>query len=208
MEQITKLCADSLRTFTDDTYGIKLKASHAHEIVAALFGYKSRAALLADTTLPLSQLPRAEFIIHDPTPCNTGFVDQRLKDFGYSMNAFHLADHFRTTLGAETWIKDKLYLSFREVAIHVAEQRLNRQLKMLGVSRDAFGLDVDGNMLCWAENGDAILTADATYFTDNNEKLRYSSYSITIPRSSANLGYGEPSKVEEVLYAGQARRLP
>ena len=41
---IPKLCADSLRAFTKEKYGIKLKAAHAHEIVAAYLGYRSRNA--------------------------------------------------------------------------------------------------------------------------------------------------------------------
>ena len=45
---IPKLCADSLRSFLSDNHGIKLKSGHAHEIVAAFFGYKSKISLLAD----------------------------------------------------------------------------------------------------------------------------------------------------------------
>lgn len=42
--EITKACADSLRTFTENNYGIQLKSSHAHELVAAFFGNSLRAA--------------------------------------------------------------------------------------------------------------------------------------------------------------------
>lgn len=62
MQHITKLCADHLRAFVNDNHGVKLKASHAHELVAAFFGYKSRAALLADTRHPLSNLTSAALI--------------------------------------------------------------------------------------------------------------------------------------------------
>ena len=44
--EITKACADSLRGFTQNNYGIQLKSSHAHELVAAYFGYSSRATIL------------------------------------------------------------------------------------------------------------------------------------------------------------------
>jgi len=67
MQHITKLCADSLRSFSNEKFGIDLKSSHAHELVAAYFGYSSRAALLADTTCPISNLRQAEFIILTPT---------------------------------------------------------------------------------------------------------------------------------------------
>jgi len=45
---LSKLCADFLRaSYKSQTLG-KLKASHARELVAAFFGYKSHAALLAE----------------------------------------------------------------------------------------------------------------------------------------------------------------
>ncbi len=65
--EITKSCADSLRSFSQNNFGIQLKSSHAHELVAAYFGYSSRAALLADTACPISNLRQAEFIILTPT---------------------------------------------------------------------------------------------------------------------------------------------
>lgn len=67
MKHIVKLCADDLRTIINNNCSIKLKASHAHELVAAFFGYKSNAALLADTIAPISNLPQANFIVLAPT---------------------------------------------------------------------------------------------------------------------------------------------
>lgn len=63
MQHLTKLCADSLRTFIKERHGIKLKASHAHELIASYFGYNSRAALLADTQHPINNLKQAEIIV-------------------------------------------------------------------------------------------------------------------------------------------------
>jgi len=67
MKQITKLCADSLRLFTQNKFGIELISSHSHELVAAYFGYSSRAALLAETKAPINNLRQAEFIVLTPT---------------------------------------------------------------------------------------------------------------------------------------------
>lgn len=64
MSVISKLCADFLRAHYAH-HTPKLKASHAHEIVAAFFGYKSHAALLRDTNYPLSQLEEANILIPD-----------------------------------------------------------------------------------------------------------------------------------------------
>lgn len=51
MTSTQKRLADSLRRVCEDR-GIRLKASHAHELVAAFFGYRSKAALDADTAFP------------------------------------------------------------------------------------------------------------------------------------------------------------
>lgn len=53
---IVKVCADSLRNVLKDGYGYELKSGHAHEIIAAFLGYKSKSALLADKFYPLSNL--------------------------------------------------------------------------------------------------------------------------------------------------------
>ena len=59
-QSISKLCADSLRALVRDKYGIKLKAAHAHELVAAYLGYRSKNALLAEKKYPISDLANAE----------------------------------------------------------------------------------------------------------------------------------------------------
>lgn len=205
MQHITKICADSMRSFTLNSYGIKLKAAHAHELVAVFFGYQSKNAMLADPLRPLTNLRQAEFIIFDPTPANTGFADQRLKDFQYKyLNAFHLADCFRATLRAEKEFSAKIYLSFREVAIHIAEQRLHQRLRMFGINPASIERDINADMY-WSNNGDALLTADVGYFTDAGERLKDSKYTIHLPRIAANLGYGTP-RVEETRYSGHARK--
>eukprot|EP00747_Dinoflagellata_sp_TGD_P092784 gnl/TRDRNA2_/TRDRNA2_165523_c0_seq2.p1 gnl/TRDRNA2_/TRDRNA2_165523_c0~~gnl/TRDRNA2_/TRDRNA2_165523_c0_seq2.p1 ORF type:complete len:219 (+),score=9.83 gnl/TRDRNA2_/TRDRNA2_165523_c0_seq2:168-824(+) len=60
---LSKLCSDFLRETYSSISGDKLKASHAHEIVAACMGYKSRAALLAESQWPLSDMNEAEVLI-------------------------------------------------------------------------------------------------------------------------------------------------
>jgi hypothetical protein len=72
MQDITKHCADHLRFFFKN-HDIKLKAGHAHELVAAFFGYQSRAALLADTQCPIQNLIHANVIIEPPM----AFSEQR-----------------------------------------------------------------------------------------------------------------------------------
>jgi hypothetical protein len=59
----SKLCADHLRATLDSSS--TLKASHARELAAAYFGYKSHAALLADTRYPIVNLTDASILIPD-----------------------------------------------------------------------------------------------------------------------------------------------
>jgi len=62
---LSKLCADFLRQNHASLSTEKLKASHARELVAAFFGYKSHAALMAEKTYPLGQLEEAYIFIPD-----------------------------------------------------------------------------------------------------------------------------------------------
>lgn len=203
-QDITKLCADSLRAFTNDNFGEKLKASHAHELVAAFLGYKSRAALLADTELPLANLHKSEFFIFDPTPSNTGFVRQRIIDFGYgSFTEFQLADCFYATLRAEKWFADKLHLNFRELTNHIAEQRQDQKMAMWRMD-PPMKWDIREDMR-WGDDGEPVMTADVGYFTHAGDRLRDSKFIIRLKRVSANLGY-KIDDIHETRYTGNFRK--
>ncbi len=62
---LSKYCADFIRASYNHVYGGKLKASHARELVAAFFGYKSHAALIAEKTYPLTRLAEARILVPD-----------------------------------------------------------------------------------------------------------------------------------------------
>lgn len=66
MNTFNKRCADTLRVFSENQ-GIKLKASHAHEIVAAFFGYKSKAAMDTDNTCSVDNLSQANIYVLTPS---------------------------------------------------------------------------------------------------------------------------------------------
>ena len=71
---ISKLCADQLCVISNN-YGVKLKSSHAHELVAAFFGYKSKAALLSDTFAPIENIGQAKIFVLIPS----AFIEERRK---------------------------------------------------------------------------------------------------------------------------------
>jgi hypothetical protein len=72
MHSVTKNCADYLRAFINN-HNVKLKSGHAHEFVAAFCGYKSRAAMLADTLCPIENFGRAQIFVWMPIL----FIEQR-----------------------------------------------------------------------------------------------------------------------------------
>lgn len=121
--EITKECADSLRSFTQNKFGIQLKSSHAHELVAAYFGYSSRAALLADTKCPISNLREAEFIVLTPTT----LIKERCKDFhGLPENLPHeLVEGVYSPLYQGKLIRHKVWPTFDYLALTLADENLN-----------------------------------------------------------------------------------
>jgi hypothetical protein len=72
-DNISKICSDYLRECYPG-----LKASHAHELVAAFFGYKSHAALLADKSNFVDFLDQAEVLV--PDACTIDERRYRLKE--------------------------------------------------------------------------------------------------------------------------------
>lgn len=74
MSSFSKICADHLRAFSN-SHSIKLKSGHAHELNAAFWGYKSRAAMLADTLSSIENLAQTQFLVLMPS----SFIDDRRK---------------------------------------------------------------------------------------------------------------------------------
>ena len=66
IKQITKLCVEHLRNTSKDK-GINIKSTDAHELVAAFFGYNTRASMLADKKYPLCNLPIAKLVVLIPS---------------------------------------------------------------------------------------------------------------------------------------------
>lgn len=198
---ITKLCADSLRSYLNNNHGIKLKSGHAHEIVAAFFGYKSAISLRQDSQYPLSNLRQAEYIHFDPS---VALVNQRIKELQIDLpDAVILAGGFYPPLIAEKWLMAKMWPTFHDLAIHLAEKRLQQRLKMLSIPLDAIKYDIAVDIE-HKENG-VSYTIDVGYPPTQGKRLRDSKFIIMLPRIAANLGYGKP-KIEETRYSGDAQR--
>lgn len=116
---ISKLCADHLRSVHESDYGQKLKASHAREIVAAFFGYRSHAAQIAETDFPLSKIKEAAVMVPDVDRITQRIA--RLNDLPSNLpSAYELARILSDYLVDEDWFGGELWL-YESVENYVTE---------------------------------------------------------------------------------------
>lgn len=200
---ITKLCADALRSYVSSRSSISpLKSSHAHEIMAAFFGYKSKIALHADTQHPISNLNQADIIVLPPhnEAANTIF-QQRRKDL--QINAFDEYDV--SNIVSDVLKNSPIYgEGLEDIARAVARGRLIQRFKTLGIDSDQLNLIVeitDSDI----RSSETSFTVSVDYISDNAEKtLRDSTITVTFPRIAGHVGYKEPD-VQETRYSGKFR---
>ena len=205
--EITKACADSLRAFTENNYGIQLKSSHAHELVSAFFGYSSRAALLADKKCPIGNLNDAEIIIlNNPIP----LVEQRLKTLKGLPSGLPssdiLAESVYAPIATNEQLSKKIWKDFHKMAIAYAEDRVFHNEKMITM----MGIDggFDQRELDWlirvdikTMENDVLLTVTYDYPAKAKKPFRHASVAVTLPKIAGGIGYSEP-KVLPTFYGG------
>jgi len=142
--EITKRCADSLRSFSQKNFGIQLKSSHAHEFVAAYMGYSSRAALLADSKCPITNLRQADILVLAPTAP----IKERRKELkGLPENLpDDIAEGVYLPLYEEKWILHKIWPTFEELGKALADQHFKSKpayFRDLKVQRQGVKLEFD-----------------------------------------------------------------
>ena len=185
--EITKVCADSLRALAQNNYSIQLKSSHAHELVAAYFGYHSRASLIADKQTPICKLTDAEFIILSPS---ASLVDQRrkfLENLPLELPPSDiLAKGICAPIVADERFTRKIWPGFHELAMTLVEERA-QEFKMFGnnIGEMDWISDVDIKMM---EN-DALVTVTFDYPSNSQKAQRYSKVDITLRRIAGGIGY-------------------
>lgn len=204
MEQdIFKICVDSLRTLTNEKYNIKLKAAHAHELVAAYLGYSSKNAMLADTKYPIRNLDQAEIIVSTPDD----FIDQRRKNL--QELSPDLPDSY--TLGEEVYaplFTDELWTSsyppfrsFKTLAKTLVENNDAYQSVIKHYDGVPLHHIVDVN----SSENDVILNVIHSYGDITGKSTRDGQTTITLPRVSGRIGFGKP-KISVGTFSGGARR--
>ncbi len=187
---ITKFCADSLRAHLDDNYEIKLKSGHAHEIVAAFFGYNSKVDLLANKKYPLTNLNQHEFIFLVPS---TSTINKRIKTLEGSppnlpsndvlVEIIHSAITNQKTLLAE------IQQAFQDRAVFMAKERIQERL-------ETFGLTIGADWIIDAKlkmtEATILVTVEFGYLTSEGNRSRYSTVDVKFPRVAGNICSGKP----------------
>jgi len=197
--EITKACADSLRAFTQKNFGIQLKSSHAHELVAAYSGYSSRAALLADEKCSIGNLTDAEIIILNPS---APLVEQRLKSLenlplGLPVTDILAEGVYSPIIGDEQF-SGKIWPSFHKVAMALTEERA-QTFEMFGTNLK--GSSSIADLVIKTTESEVLVTVTFKYPTNSKKALRHSAVEITLSRIAGGIGYGK-TKVLPVFYHG------
>ncbi len=196
---ITKACADSLRAFTQNNYGIQLKSSHAHELVAAYFGYASRAALIADKQWPIGNLTDAEIVILKPS---TPLIDQRLRSLEKLSSKLPpsdiLAKGVYAPIVADEQFSGKIWPGFHEVAIALIEERA-QTFEMFGTNLK--GTDSIADLVIKTTESEVLMTVTFNYPANAKKPLRHSAVEITLSRIAGGIGYSK-TKVLPIFYSG------
>lgn len=202
---IFKLCADSLRTFTKKNYDIKLKAAHAHELVATYFGYKSKNTMLADKKYPLSNLGQAEIIVMIPDDV----IDQRRNNLqGLSSelpDSYALGEAVYAPLFSDEWWTSQ-YPPFRG---------FDKLAKILVENSDAYqhtfqfyhDIPMQHVVVVKRSDNDVILSVLHSYQASNKERLVGGKTTIKLPRVAGRIGYGRPKLNVELWSGGMKRTL-
>lgn len=199
---IPKVCADSLRTFSINNYDVKLKAAHAHELVAAYMGYKSRNGLLADKEYPVSNLNKSEIIVMVPDE----FIDQRRDNLPglppELPDSYALGEAVYGALFTDDWWTSKYppFRSFQGLAEHLVLNNDGYQTALL-VTNIPVQLAV---VLEYSEN-QVLLNVFFTTENSEGERMVHGKATIVLPRVAGNIGYGRP-KVTVERWSGEARR--
>ncbi|HAT7071655.1 TPA: hypothetical protein JAN90_02480 [Legionella pneumophila] len=199
---IAKLCADHLRAISNN-YSVKLKSSHAHEFVAAFFGYKSKAALLSDTHASIENIGQAKIFVLIPP----AFIEERRKclvDLPSDLpDTYTLGEEMFTFLVAQKMLESNTYASWERLAEALTNEylQINGHLilpKNFGPSENARNIF---NKPVYEFNPKLETTADGVKLTVSNKYYGSSHVNfqpidvvltIKLQRIAGHFGYAKP----------------
>lgn len=126
MSSIAKFCANNLRAFSHN-YGVTLKSTHAHELVAAILGYKSKAAMLADIHSKIDNIYQMQLLVLRPSQ----FIADRGKCLeGLPPNlpdTYALSQEMFEKLTVEKGLSFRVFPSWEHLAKELTKEYLCKQ---------------------------------------------------------------------------------
>jgi hypothetical protein len=201
---ISKLCADFLRTFVFDELRITLKATHARELIAAFFGYKSHAALLAERTYPLGRLGDAALLVPD-----VALMEARRKRLhGLSRGMPDMAGTAATVADflqqqghftGNVCLDDPLDVYVIDILLPDADAQVIDALAGVLATTNATGYQPYYETAEASERDDGItFTVSGTCYGDqNDDRMFYGdtidmTLEVELPRIAGHVAYGDP----------------
>jgi hypothetical protein len=199
-DDISKVCSDFLRECYPG-----LKATHARELVAAYFGYKSHAALLADKANSLEFLDMAAvlvpdvYIINERRDCLNGLPEQL-------PHSYKLVDELTQFLQSEelftgaVWECDDIgdFLIDEYLPEHLSPD-LDIELEKVIASTNAVFEDISYDRADVEETRNSItVTVTGSYFGYSLDDKDFSGDSIDmeitvhLPRCAGRIAFEEP----------------
>ncbi len=205
IQEISKKCADSLRSFTKENYDIKLKAAHAHELVAAYFGYKSKNSMLADVRFPISRLEEADIIVMiDDSEINNRRDD--LQCISDSLpDSYKLGEPFYTALFSDFSLYKSNYPPFRNYK-SFTQFYIENSKRWNSIFKQIVDIKLDHIVEVDSQKDFVKISVIHTSKNSSNEYLELGETNLTLERVAGRIGYKEP-KMDIIQKSGKARRL-
>jgi hypothetical protein len=192
-KHITKLCAQHLCAFVNN-HGSKLKSTDAHEIVAAILGYNTRATMLADEKFHLYNLANANIIVM-PTIQSIELRLRTLTNLLYNLPSIRtLSDVVYDVLKSEGLIHVKIWSSFEEMAPTLVYNEFPLILKNIKPAPSLDNLKVEVSKeyiyLYLSRKHEKVDPLDKYRGSTSHEDICTSIY---LNRIAAHIGYAKPT---------------
>lgn len=202
---ISKLCADSLRALVNEKYGTKLKSAHAHELVAAYFGYRSKNALLADENYPISALAQAGIVVTMP---DEFFNKRRMDLLELPSDLPDNSDLYQTI--HSTLVANKLLMGpfppvgdFEKLAIFL----LRRSPQFDAAFPFHGDAPLDHFVAVRGAGNHVLLTVSHAYAPQSEDSLAEGRTTILLPRVACRIAFGRPELVPHRWSGGKRKTL-
>ncbi len=201
---IQKQCADHLRLHYNAITGGRLSSGHAHELVAAFFGYPTAAALQAEQTCPLDELPKAEVLIP-----NLATLEARR--LGIASLPVNLADadaiatlleEFLVSSGSftgdvwHTWnLKEYVDTHFMQPNANMIEDALSSEIGLTNAFFDELNVE-DVDILRHTDGLTAVVTGSLNGDSDpdrafHGDKIAFTTH-IVLDLVAGRIGFAKP----------------